>query len=159
MYLTIITFGMCVAYLVFAFAFPKFFKNKFQALSPNWAFSILYIIIFSVAAHYFSLLIPNDELSNRVLHALGGGFAAFFICFLVFRDSKIQLTRFQFFVFSFLVVTALGTANEIIEFFLQNNYHLIFAPNTNDTWQDLISNTVGALAAGICFTPFIKTKL
>ncbi len=54
------------------------------------------------------------ELSNRVLHVFGGGFLAFLICFLAALDSRVRIRRFQFFLFSFLIVIALGVANEIL---------------------------------------------
>jgi hypothetical protein len=96
------------------------------------------------------------EFSNRVLHAYGGGFMAFLVCFLVVRDSKLSLTKFQFFIFSFLIVAALGVANEILEFFLQNYAGMIFSSHINDTWYDLMSNTIGSLIATVCFVPCIK---
>lgn len=108
----------------------------------------------SIAALLLSLAIPDIALSNRFLHAFGGGFVPFLICFLAARDSKVKINKFQFLVFSFLIVTAFGVANEILEFFLQHYTYLIFAYTIDDTWLDLISNTVGAGFGAICFTIF-----
>ena len=109
----------------------------------------------SLGSFAISFSIADPEWSNRLLHALGGGFVAFFVCFLVARDSQIDITRFQFFVFSFLLVTAFGVGNEILEFAIQHYLDLTFARDVADTWLDLVSNTVGVLVAAAIMVPFI----
>ncbi len=81
---------------------------------------------------------------------------AFMVCFLVVKDSKLPVTKFQFLIFSALIATALGVANELLEFFLQHYFGFISAASVTDTWLDLLSNTVGILLASICFVPFIS---
>lgn len=156
MYLLLISFGLCVTYVLLYFLFPFFFKGKTVRLTRQSLYSIIYIILLSLLIFVVSLSVTNLELGNRVLHTFGGGFLSFFTCFLVVRDSKLPINKFQFFILSFLVAIALGVANEILEFFFQQYFHIIFAATVNDTWLDLISNTVGALIAGACFTPLIK---
>jgi hypothetical protein len=156
MYLLFITVSLCLVYFVFCFLYPYFFRQPISPLKPRIFISLAIIIAVSVLVHLISFNITNQEISNRLLHGLGGGFLGYLICFLVVRDGKLNITKFQFFVFSFLLVTALGVGNEIIEFIIQNHLHLIFAPNINDTWLDLVSNTVGTLFGAVLFTPFIK---
>ena len=101
----------------------------------------------------------NQELANRLLHALGGGALGTLTCYLATKDSKVNITTFQFFIFSFLLVTALGVGNELLEFFLQETTGEIFSNSNIDAWLDLASNTVGALLASAVFVPiFSKLK-
>jgi len=121
--------------------------------------SLFIIFLISFLVYIIAFRIPNEQLSNRFLHAFGGGFLAFLICFLIVKNTNLQLTKFQFFIFSFLLVTAMGVTNEILEFFLQNYAGFIFSASVNDTWLDLISNAVGALIAGAVLVPFVnRTK-
>jgi len=158
MYLIALTFGLCLSYFVFTLLFSAFFKNQFAIFNSRSLYSVILIVIASVIIFSISLSISDIELSNRVLHALGGGFLTFFVCFLAFRDSRVAIGKFQFLVFSILLVTTLGVANEILEFFLQSYFHLPFSLNPNDTWLDLISNTVGLLLGAIILAPFVGRK-
>ncbi len=156
MYLLFVTISLCFSYLVLYYIFPLFFNNFFIPFKLKSLYSIGYIILFSFAVYTLSYAIPNQDVSNRILHVFGGGFLAFFTCFLIVKDSKLQIQKFQFFLFSFLIVVTLGVGNEIVEFILQNYFNFISAPTVNDTWLDLISNICGALIAAICFVPFVK---
>ena len=102
MYLLLLTFGMCVAYFLLFFLYSYFFKNKVTALQDKNLVSLLVIVAANIVAYGISFAIPDRELSNRILHALGGGFMVFLVCFLVVRDLKLDIGRFQFFIFSFL---------------------------------------------------------
>jgi len=151
---------MVAAYVFLFYTSQLFFKNSITSKLHNKSVhSIIYIVVLDALAYWLSLNISDIQLSNRVLHAFGGGFLAFFVCFRVAKDAKLPVNKFQFFVASSLIVISLGVANEIIEFFLQNysNLHIVFAPTINDTWLDLVSNTVGAFIASVCFVPFIKS--
>ena len=155
LYLLSITLGLCVTYFILYLLFPFFFKNSFIPLTKKSVFSITCIILFSFAVYFVSFQISSIDISNRFLHIFGGGFLSFFVCFSVVNDSGLRLNKFQFLVFSFLIVIALGVANEIVEFFLQNYFHFVFARTVNDTWLDLLSNLIGALIASVFFVPFV----
>ena len=158
MFLTI-AFGLCLAYLGLYFGLGPFFNQPQARLSIRSIPSLVSIIVFSLLTISIGLSISDLTLGNRVVHALGGGFISIFVCFLATRDSQVKINRFQFFVFSFMFVTTLGVVNEIMEFFLQYyfaKYDLFFATTINDTWLDLLSNTVGILVASIIFVPFVK---
>jgi hypothetical protein len=157
MYLIFLAVGMCVAYVALFFLFPTFFGHARPRLTGRSVYSIIYILILCLVIFSVSVAVP-DPLGNRLLHTFGGGFLAFIVCFLVWRDSRTPINRFQFWLLSFLIVIALGVANELVEFTLQNYFHLVFAESINDTWLDLASNTIGALLASTCLIPFVKNR-
>lgn len=158
-YLFTITFGLCVSYLILFFLFPYFFEGVRGAkLSYKSLLSIVIICLVSFVSCYVALSIDDREIGNRLLHIFGGGFTAFLVCFLAAKDSGIRLRKFQFFLFSFLIVIALGVLNEVVEFLLQYYFDIISAKTAIDTWLDLNSNIVGILIASICFVPFISRK-
>jgi hypothetical protein len=156
-YLFSITAGMCISYFALHWVFATFFKSRLlPTQSPFSLMSLGIIVLLSLASYALAGWVSNPELSNRLLHMLGGGFLAMATCFLVVRDSQFIVSRTQFLLLSFLVVMALGVGNEIVEFVLQNYFYWKFAQTVNDTWLDLISNLLGALAGGVVFTPWVK---
>ncbi len=157
-YLALLIIGMCIAYGVLYVLFPFFFKNTLIPFHPKSFLSLLTIICLSILLFAISFLLLDGEWGNRFLHAFGGGFLSMFICFRVVKDTALALPRFQFFIFSALVVTAMGVGNEIIEYFLQDVTLLEFLPNPNDTWLDLMSNLIGTLIGSALFVPFIKKQ-
>jgi hypothetical protein len=158
MYLFLVALGLCVTYFLLYLLFPTFFKETIPAMGRRSLYSLAVIVGLSVLVFAISFAIRDSELSNRVLHIFGGGFLSFLICFIVVKDTKLQIDRLQFFVFSFLVVISLGAVNEMLEYFLQNYFNFSFAKTANDTWLDLISNSVGALIAAVILVPFIKNN-
>ncbi len=145
----------CFTYIVFFYLFGLFFETE-VSLSKRSIISLIIIAILSFITYEIAFMIPSLEIGNRFLHGVGGGFMSSLLSFLVFKDTKIQVSKFQFFFFTFLIVSTLGVFNEILEFFLQNYAHKIFAINSKDTWLDLISNTVGAIISGLILMNFIK---
>lgn len=157
-YLSAITILLCISYFVLAYLFTTFFPKDTTHLPRPPFFSLMIIIFTSIIAFWISFIIPDPALGNRFLHAIGGGFMGFLTCFLVVRDKAYTITQFQFLVFSFLLVTALGVANEILEYVLQIFFGFISNKSLYDTWLDLISNTIGILVAATCFVPFVNKK-
>jgi hypothetical protein len=157
-FLGLLSILFCVTYLLLFYLFPIFFNQPTSTPTVRSLKYILIIISLRIITHFISFSIPNEALGNRFLHGFGGGFLVIVMCFLIVRDTKVQISRFQFFLFAFLIATALGVANEILEFALQNTTSFIFAPTINDTWLDLVSNTVGALLGLCVFFPAIKGK-
>ncbi len=158
MYLIFLLFSLVAFYILLLALIPLFFEkplNKFfKNISP---ISILSILVLGFLSFVLSFLIPDRELSNRVLHAVGGGVMGFVVCFLATKNSGVPITKFQFFSFSFLIVNMLGIGNEILEFVLQEFGPFLFANSINDTWLDLVSNITGALIAGVVLT-FLHKK-
>lgn len=157
MYLIFIALGLCAVYFFLYFLFPIFFQTTITRPNKKSAYSLVYIFAFSLISYFIALQIGNEWIGNRIIHILGGGAASFFMCFRVIKDTDMKIGRFQFFVFSFLIVTALGVGNELVEFFLQHFFHIIFAPTITDTWLDLLSNTIGILLGAAVLVPFVKS--
>lgn len=158
MYLILISVSLCISYFVLFFIFPELFNQERRKIESSIFVSILLILLLSFLGYFITFNISDVELSNRFLHGFGGGFMAFLVCFFVVRDAKLKINKFQFFVLSILIVTSLGVANEILEFLLQNFAGFTIAVTINDTWLDLVSNTVGSLLAAVCFVPFVGRR-
>lgn len=156
MYLLFLVVALSLSYVGLSFLFSWFFLGKSPVFSKTAHLAILKIGILSILVITGTYLIPHVTLANRLLHAVGGGLMAFYICYLVAKDNKLPITKFQFFVISFLTVTSLGVANELLEGILQNRTSLEFAPTINDTWLDLASNTIGAMMGALWFVPLQK---
>ncbi len=156
MYLTAVILILCASYFVILELFSIFFDGKTVRPGPKAIRSVAIIFVLALLGYAVALYIPDLEWGNRVLHGFVGGFLTFLICFLAATDGAFRISRFQFFIFSALLVTSLGVLNEHIELFLQTYIRLLFYSNPNDTWLDLISNTVGILLAGACLVPFLN---
>lgn len=120
--------------------------GQFRLRSPSA------IVLFSVGSYLISFQFTNVDWGNRFLHIFGGGFAATLVVFFACRDAGLPLKRSQFIVLAILLATTFGTVNELLEFTLQRYTSLTFAESTDDTWLDLVSNTVGIILA--CLTLF-----
>ncbi|MFZ2252730.1 MAG: hypothetical protein WAW13_00985 [Minisyncoccia bacterium] len=156
MYLVAISVSLCISYFVLFFLIPELFnQERRRRIELSSIKSVVLILLLSFFGYFIAFNISDIELSNRFLHGFGGGFMAFLVCFLVVRDSKVRINKFQFLILSILIVTTLGVANEILEFLLQNFAGFTIAVTINDTWLDLVSNTVGSLLAAACFVPFV----
>lgn len=158
MYLLTITIFLCITYGILYVVFPIFFTGRVVALSSRSALSVTIIFVLSLLGYGIALSIPDPEVSNRVIHGFGGGCMAMLVCFLVIKDTRLKVTPFQWLLISLLTVSALGVANEILEFILQSYTNLIFAENINDTWLDLVSNTIGSGLAALVFLPYVHKK-
>ena len=160
MSLFLITFFYFIAcpagYFLLFFLFPYFFNQSFPQASWQSLKSILLIIFITFASFMISAAILDEEISNRVLHVFAGGLNLFIICYLAARDSRVKITKIQFVFFSILVVNFFGVANEVAEFFGHNYLQLVFAPNINDTWLDLISNLFGSIVGVLVLSPFLN---
>lgn len=147
--LYVITLGMCVVYVALPYFAAPLIGRKLPRGFKLEAESIVIIAAISFAAYVISYHVSDPELSNRFLHALGGGAVAMIAVALSLHDAKLPLTRYQFLVISILVVTFLGVCNEYAEFFLQTHTPYIYSANPLDTWRDLTSNLIGMLVVGI----------
>ena len=139
-----------IAYVFFVLSTPLFFGYARSTLSSvTWrSFLIIVGASFGVFVVVNVLGDENFGWANRVLHALGGGAMAMLVCYRAMKDAHLKISRFQFVALSLLLATAMGVANELMEFSIQTTAGIIFAPNTMDTWLDLTSNTVGMVVAG-----------
>jgi uncharacterized membrane protein YhaH (DUF805 family) len=157
-YLVAMTLIFGATYFALYFFIPFLVGQKPASLSRRSLYSVLIIIGFSIATSFIASIIPDLALSNRFLHAIGGGFLAMLVCFLSSRDSNIKISKFQLISISFLVTTFLGVGNELAEFALQSITGFPFTDSLIDTWLDLTSNTVGAALGVLCLAPLIKNR-
>lgn len=149
---------MCALYLALLRFYPYFFSQPRASVSARRVWTVFAIILCAETVFFTIGFLLGSEVGfgNRFQHAIAGGFVAFSVCYLGARDSGVRLTRFQFFIISGLIVTALGVGNELAEFFFQETLGTISAHTTIDTWQDLLSNTIGILLAACVFIPLHK---
>jgi hypothetical protein len=150
--------AILISYLVLYFAVPWFFKQPRPPVGTQQLKSIVYalLLIAGVCAIVFS--IDSAFWSNRIQHAIGGGFVMMFVCFRAFQDARVRIDPLRFFIIAGMLVMTLGVASEIAEFFFQNVTDHVFADSIEDTWWDLLSNAVGAALGGAIFAPFISRK-
>ncbi len=158
MYLLGLSIIYCIAYLVLFFGIPFFFTHRLAKPRLRSLGSMGLILLFYFSVLIICNLIPDPEWSNRILHTFGGGFLIVLVTFLVIQDSDTRINAFQFIVLGISVAALFGSANEMFEFILQNQFGLLFADSVNDTWLDLISNTVGSIVASLHIAPFVKVE-
>ncbi len=158
LYIFVIGAALCVSYYILGYLFALFFEKPLPKFTWRSAYSLALIFGGSILVYLVVQWSPDEEFGNRIQHAFGGGFLGLLTCYLAVRDTKLSLNRFQFFALAFLVVTALGVANELFEYILQNYFHFVISETVNDTWLDLWSNTVGALLGAACFVSLIQKK-
>ncbi len=158
MYLLALTVLYPIVYVVVLFSIPLVFGVRANISYRKSAVSIAIIVALYLAICATSSFM-NEELANWLLHTWGGGALAALACFFAMRDSGLAWTTLQFLTLGFLVATALGVANELVEFFLQNQFGLIFAESIQDTWVDLTNNTLGALLMLACLRLFTGSRI
>jgi hypothetical protein len=159
MYLLALVILYPTVYAVMLFGVPLVGGTRAAISYRKSAVSVAVIVVLYLAVYAFNAMVKDPEISNWVLHTWGGGALAVGTYFLAVRDSGVQSTTLQFFVFGFLVATALGVANELVEFFLQSQFGLIFAESVDDTWVDLTNNTLGALLTLSCLWLFAGSRI
>ncbi len=148
-----------VVYAVLLHLFSYFFNLKAYSNKGGVFKSLVFISVVFLLFFAISEVVTDRDLGNRILHSLAGGFTATLLCFFAMRDSCTNITRLQFAIFTFLIVMSLGVANEITEFAGQNLGLYVFSTSINDTWLDLVSNTVGAIVGCVALTPFVKSRV
>jgi hypothetical protein len=141
-----------IVYFVLFYSLPVFWNQPRHALPKRWWHTVLFFVGAILAILLITELIIRGEIGNRLQHTIGGGILAFYLYYCAMRDTHIKVTPLQFFVFGFLIVIALGVANELMEFFMQSFHIHISAITITDTWIDLTSNTIGAALAGAWLT-------
>ncbi len=155
LYLVFITIALCFGYFLLPLVFSLFAGRGKRVSFKRRLCSLVTLVVASAIGYTLAFQIADEELSNRVTHALGGFFSVT-LGYLVVRDFGFVFSKIAFLVLVGLIATALGVGNEILEYFLQNHLAYISADNINDTWLDLISNTVGIAVAALILTPFVS---
>ena len=156
MYFLTLSIGYLLAYPLITWSIQLFFRErKSTQLSFIHASIIFAWLLVSIV---WAQMISDIEISNRILHACGGGMAIVLITYCASRASRIVLSRFQFFCIAFAIASIFGICNELFESVLQWVYGMRFALSVEDTWYDLWSNSIGALIAAWWFSLSIIRK-
>lgn len=143
-YLVVIPLGLLVLpwYLArYVFVTSKTKNLPYRQLAPYlWLCSGLWVV---------SQIVPNVPISPETdtfsMHFIGGVVATILFLFVI-RAYDLKFNhQWQLWLGLYLFVSALGVANELFEFFLDES-GLMPMPNT-DTWWDLTANTLGAFMA------------
>lgn len=158
MFLPVQLAGILLSYGVLLFAVPWFFKEPLRRPGKQSVISLALILILMGVITWVVFSIPSEFWGNRIQHAFGGGFLMLFVCVRAFHDSGTRIDPIRFFLIAGMLVTTLGVASEIIEFFFQMTTPLVFADSIYDSWLDLLSNAVGATLGGLVFAPFISSR-
>ena len=138
------TIGLFITYIMMRLFLPRFFNISREAHIDKRSFgSVLLIVSASAIGYALNEVIPDPWWANRVLHLTGGGVTVTLTCFLATRESVPHVSRLRFLAITTVVVSVLGVANEMAEFGLQHLTSMIYAPDLEDTWWDLASNTAG----------------
>jgi hypothetical protein len=157
-YLLFLVGSFMLTYFGLFLLFPAFFEGRLARPTARSAFSLGLILVTLLAILVLVVSVPDQTIGNRLLHALGGGFLSFLICYRVAVDTRVAMSSFQFLVFGALVVTALGVGNEILELFFAVYLRADFQSDGYDTWLDLVSNTVGAGIGAAVFVPLLRLR-
>ncbi len=102
----------------------------------------------------FWIFVPRVYVSlrevNFLQHAIGGGVAVGLVGFYLIESLKNTFPVLQKFpaqiIFTYLLVSGFGVANEILEFLLDYLGVGIFSADRYDTWFDLVANSTGAIS-------------
>jgi hypothetical protein len=145
----------------FVFLFGPILFLKFF-LKENFKFNIFdKKNIFLFSAFCMPLIWPfmdNDFLHlrwvNFLQHMIGGGVAVGFIGLYLLSSFKeifnLEISNIKTFllemIFIFMLVSAFGCLNELLEFYLDLLNIGIFSADRYDTWFDIVANSSGAMS-------------
>ena len=138
--------------------FTLFFEKASTPQARKAFHSLTFVVVMLAVAFFISHLITDFWWSNRIQHALGGGATVFFLCWRIVGDAELRISKMQTFIFCFLIVTALGVGNELVEYVMQHWSVFVFAQTVDDTWLDLWSNAIGALISGVFLVTVLKQR-
>jgi hypothetical protein len=131
--------------------------------------------VFLILAFCMPLIWPfldNDFLHlrwvNFLQHMIGGGVAVGFVGLYLlsfYKNSFGNIYEFsnieKFFleiIFIFMLVSAFGCLNELLEFYLDLLGIGIFSADRYDTWFDIVANTSGAMSIYLIYKFFVGIK-
>ena len=158
MYLLALIPAFIVVYFLLIWWIRMFFDKRTNPIRYD-IWHIVTIVFVFVWVVMLVMYIPDDELANRIQHALGGWFLIVLTLFFATLASSISMSRFQFFCLSLLLATWFGVANELAESVLQIHFGMNFAPHISDTWFDLWANSIWALIGASILTVFVREKV
>lgn len=100
------------------------------------------------------LLLPSVDINSQTdtfLQHFMGGIASGILFYFVIKAYGLRLNKWwQKPVLLYFLVCGLGVANELLELFMDQTGLIIDLVHRNDTWWDLLANTLGAAVAFVC---------
>ncbi len=118
-------------------------------------------IVAACAAYAISWYLPSfligGENTAFSTHFVGGGLFCALLWMAIVYDGRWQLAWFQHLALLYFLVSGLGVANELFELLLSQTVMPDFS--MNDTWWDLLANSLGALVGWSVTYRYYKHKL
>lgn len=151
LFLMILVFVTISSVPIFIPLIGKYFPKTSFGKAPSWLPCLAGSIFF------LSFFVPNIHISNETetfqQHFIGGGVFCTILFFYLAGIFKIKYNLLLGLIYIFLFTSALGAANELLEFSLQKLG--IFDISMKDTSWDLVANTSGAISSFIIlFFPY-----
>jgi hypothetical protein len=137
-------------------ALPKLLQVLFKIKSAHRPLLASASIVFFLSLFLPSPLIHGQN-TNFATHFVGGGIFTGLIWLFMKLNLKFKANWLIELASLYLLVSGLGVANELFEFFA-NGVGLLHIP-ANDTWWDLFANTVGAGTFWAAYRLFIIRKI
>lgn len=105
------------------------------------------ILIIAGLIYFVSWYLPSPKVDQMqtafMTHFVGGGIFSGIVWVYVRKQLGLNYRPLQDLVFTYILVSALGVANELFEFFITRTG--LASLTSYDTWWDLVANTSGAL--------------
>lgn len=136
---------------IFIAILKKYFPKINVGKSPFW------LPILAACVFFFSFFVPDIHISNETetfqQHFIGGGIFCTLMFFYLAGVLNIKYNFLLGIIYVFIFTSALGIANELLEFSLLKLG--IFEIKMTDTSWDLVANTSGAISSFIIlFFPY-----
>ena len=137
-----------VAVLVFAFlavSYVSFETNKKVSMKRGWQL-LGCAVVFPLIASMISNAV-GGTLGNLYLHGIGGGMSSALLFCYLYNLFDVRLSWRVQIIALFAFVSCLGVLNELLEYAIEVFTPLVMSLDSQDTWRDLVANTIGAFMA------------
>ncbi len=158
-----------ISFLIFVFfiftLLPKLFKKHFEVFVPLGFYFINLTFIFAAlilgeAGGFYDKFWWWDILLHGISGILIGG-VGFLLTYVLNKDDKVKFNMSPFFIalFSFSFALSIGVIWEIFEYGVDYYFDMNMQKNgLNDTMEDLIVDTIGALTVSISAYFYLRKK-
>lgn len=136
LYISIIIPILVYIFVPMALSFITSKKIKRDALL------LIACLVYGISWYLPSPLIHGQN-TAFITHFVGGGVFSGLLWLYIKKQSGWKLSALEEVIYLYAFVSALGVANELFELAIVE-LHLVRNLNGNDTWWDLLANTLGA---------------
>jgi hypothetical protein len=142
---------------------PLIIKRRFDISLPWFLnFCIVFALYLNLAGEYMGWYLTYAPVYDKFGHFFGSvtvALLSFAYVAVIERYSKVNLDRFNTFIFIIIFTMALGGLWEIMEFTSDQLFHTIAQPGLVDTMYDLIFDLIGGIfVATLSYINFDKMK-